>query len=697
MVTAGGQVTPDRRLAAIVESSADAIIGMTRDGVITSWNPGAERLYGYSAGDAIGRPISALMVPERTREEMAIVDRVAHGARIDRYETERIKKDGTRIDLSLTVSAIKAPDGSVVAVSAIEHDITDLRQAETLLGAVARFERAFNDAPIGMALVSIEPGRLGHLQQVNEAFCALTGHSRRNLEATDFQSLTYPDDRDGELDLLADVIGGDIHKYEIEKRLIHAEGHVFRVLSTVSVVRHANGAPLHCILQVQDIEERKRFEGHLEFLADHDALTGLSNRRRFERELERHVSLAHRYGGGGAVLLIDIDNFKDVNDTLGHNAGDQIIARVAHLLRERIRESDILARLGGDEFAVLLPNADGSDANALARDMMAVVRGAPISINERRRGITVSVGIALFAASKEQTAEALMIDADLAMYDAKDAGRDLVVLSTQEHHERFEARLTAAERIRNALEEELFVLYAQPILNLHTGAAQQHELLLRMPGPDGELTLPATFIYTAERKGLIQAIDRWVVSQAIQLIADRDRNGRDLCLEVNISGRSVTDADLLNFIERELNAAAIDPANLIIELTETAAIANMDQARKFVERLRDIGCRFALDDFGAGFGSFYYVKHLSLDYLKIDGEFVRGLPSSATDQTILRSIVQMAQGLDQQTIAEFAGDEESIQLLREQGVDYAQGYHVGPPRPVSTVHPAGRGRIESTR
>src|SRR5436305_13888065 len=183
VATTGGQVTPNGRLAAIVESSADAIIGMTPDGVITSWNSGAEQIYGYSVGDAIGLPVSALMVPERSREETAIVERAAHGARIDRYETERIKKDGTRIDLSLSVSPIKAPDGSVVAVSAIEHDITDLRQAETLLEAMARFERAFNDAPIGMALVGIEPERLGHLLQVNDAFCALTGHSRRGLEA----------------------------------------------------------------------------------------------------------------------------------------------------------------------------------------------------------------------------------------------------------------------------------------------------------------------------------------------------------------------------------------------------------------------------------------------------------------------------------------------------------------------------------
>src|SRR5207302_10634519 len=224
------------------------------------------------------------------------------------------------------------------------------------------------------------------------------------------------------------------------------------------------------------------------------------------------------------------------------------------------------------------------------------------------------------------------------------------------------------------------VLYCQPILHLQTDKISQHELLLRMPGERDELILPASFLYTAERFGFIRAIDRWVLGRAIRLLAER-KNGRNLRLEVNISGASVTDPELPAFIEQELNARSIDAADLILEVTETAAIANMAQARQFVARLTDIGCGFALDDFGAGFGSFYYLKHLPFDYLKIDGEFVRNCRNSHTDRLVIQAVIDLARGLEKQTIAEIVGDDETVRLLTRLGVDYAQGYHLGRPAP----------------
>jgi diguanylate cyclase (GGDEF)-like protein/PAS domain S-box-containing protein len=670
------------QLASIVQSSADGIISKTREGVITSWNPGAERLYGYSAEEAIGQPSTILTPPERAREEAEMLQRVLGGTRIDQYETERIKKGGGRIEVSLSLSPIRDNGGSVLGVSAIERDISDRRR---VFEAEARFKSSFDDAPIGMALVSIEPESLGQFLQVNQAFCDLVGYSQAELEATNFQALTHPEDLGKDLALMTQLLADELPSYEIEKRYVHAARDVLSVLVTASLVRDASGKSLYCIRQIQDIQERKKFEGHLEHLADHDALTGLFNRRRFSRELSRQMSFAGRYGGGGAVLLLDIDNFKDVNDTLGHNTGDEVITGVAHLLRERLRDTDILARLGGDEFAVLLPNTSEDEAKAVAGDLMATVTRKPVLGAERRTRITLSIGIALFEPGKDMTADDLLIDADLAMYDAKEAGRDRFAFSTDEQQARTEARLTWTDRIRQALEEDLFVLHCQPILDLHSNEVSQHELLLRMRGTGGELVLPATFIYTAERFGLIGAIDRWVVGRAVQLIADERGAGRELRLEVNVSGHSVVDAELPDFIEQELNAASVEPANLIVEVTETAAIANMEQARKFVARLADIGCSFALDDFGAGFGSFYYLKYLPLDFLKIDGEFIRHLPASTTDQLILRSIVQMAQGLSKKTIAEFVGDRACLDVLREVGVDYAQGYQVARPRPLSEL------------
>jgi diguanylate cyclase (GGDEF)-like protein/PAS domain S-box-containing protein len=679
-------ITLEAWLASIIQCSALGIVGKTREGQITSWNAGAERLYGYSPEEAIGRPASFLVPPERLCDEEEILRQVLEGARVDQYETERLGKDGRMIAVAVSASPIKGAEGGVVGISAIERDVTDRKRAEEALSeAEARFKSTFEDAAIGMALLSIDPHSTGGFLQVNQAFCELTGYSRERFETLGFEALTHPEDVEKDASLLAQLVAGEIQSYEIETRCIHAERHVVWVLVTASLVCDDSGKPVYCIRQIQDIQERKQFAGHLEYLADHDALTGLFNRRRFVRELSRQMSYAGRYGEGGAVLFLDLDNFKDVNDTLGHQAGDELIASLAHLLGARLRETDIFARLGGDEFAVLLPRVGTDEAEAVAHDLMQTVRKNRPPGTGRPMPLTVSVGIAPFHAGGAVTADDLLIEADLAMYNAKETGRDRFTFASPEQQARMEDRLTWTERIRKALDEDLFVLYCQPILDLRSNEISQYELLLRMPGTSGELLLPASFLYTAERFDLIRGIDRWVMSRAIQLIADERRAGRDLRLEVNVSGRSVADPELPGFIVEQLEAASVDPAQLILEVTETAAIGNMDEARRFVARLTDIGCCFALDDFGAGFGSFYYLKYLSLDYLKIDGEFIRNLPASTTDQLILRSIVQMANGLGKKTIAEFVGNQESLQLLREHGVQYAQGYYIGRPRPLSEL------------
>ena len=305
----------------------------------------------------------------------------------------------------------------------------------------------------------------------------------------------------------------------------------------------------------------------------------------------------------------------------------------------------------------------------------------------------MSIGITDFhQPSQDLTADDILIDADVAMYEAKEAGKDriAVVTGVNRHavahakgRQRMTARVSWAERVRRAVREDQFVLHCQPIVDLGSDTISQWELLLRLPGDHDELIKPAQFLHTAERSGLILEIDRWVLSEAIRLIAEQRDLGHDLRLEVNISGRSVGDTELLTLIEQQLDARSVDPASLVLEVTETAAIANMDRARSFASSLTKIGCRFALDDFGAGFGSFYYLKHIPFDYVKIDGEFIRNLPASSTDQLILDSIVQMSNGLGKRTIAEFVGDHETVELLKQHGVDYAQGYHLGRPRPVT--------------
>jgi diguanylate cyclase (GGDEF)-like protein len=461
-----------------------------------------------------------------------------------------------------------------------------------------------------------------------------------------------------------------------------------RVLERYSRPQRVDGRAVGRVWSFHDATERRRFENELKHLADHDALTGLFNRRRFEEELERELARAVRFEEGGAVLMLDLDNFKYVNDTLGHAGGDQIVVGVANLLDKRLRDTDVVARLGGDEFALLLPRTTHAQATRLAGHLLQAIREHTVLVGGRSVRVTASIGVAVFDAVR-QTAGEVLAAADLAMYEAKDSGRDRVVsyTATTGDAARGRAQVTWIERIRTALEEERFTLYCQPIQDVKSGEVVQHEILVRMIGEDGEVISPAAFLGTAERFGLVQSLDRWVVRKSIALMDEQLRAGRRLRLEVNLSGRSVDDPELPRFIQRELAATDVNPDDLAFEITETALISNMEDARRFAETLTRIGCRFALDDFGTGFGSYYYLKHLPLHYLKIDGDFIRNLPHSPTDQLMVRAMVQVAQGLGMRTIAEFVEDEAIVDFLREYGVDYAQGYHVGRPVPVEEAWP----------
>jgi diguanylate cyclase (GGDEF)-like protein len=388
--------------------------------------------------------------------------------------------------------------------------------------------------------------------------------------------------------------------------------------------------------------------------------------------------------------VVDLDHFKYVNDTMGHAIGDELIGRVGSLLRDRLRETDVVARLGGDEFAILLPSADEEQARQVGEDIVESIRTkAVVMSGERSLRLTACVGIALFGQEYDVAHEAVLVNADIAMYEAKESGRDRCILldATEGPQTQMRARLTWSERIRTALEQDLFELFQQPILDVRKNEVTHHELLVRLPGDSGELIPPGTFLYVAEQFGQIQAIDRWVLRQATRLIKRLHAAGDPVTLSVNLSGASITDLSLLEVVEREIAETGIDPRALIFEVTETAAIVNIDKARRFAERLAELGCAFALDDFGAGFGSFYYLKHLPFDYLKIDGDFIRQLPSSKPDQLTVKAIVQIAHGLGKRTVAEFVGDEATLRLLRRFGVDFAQGYYTGRPVAVSTTWP----------
>ena len=548
----------NRRLAAIVEQTEDAVLVKTRGGTITEWNGGAERLYGYKAEEAVGRSVGMLMTPERGAEHLDVLRRVFQGEVLEHYETVRLHKDGNPVHVSLTVSPIRDPEGKIVAAATIARDMS----------------------------------------------------------------------------------------------------------------------------------ERLRFECQLRYLADHDPVTGLFNRRRFEEELGRELARAQRYGETGAVLAIDLDHFKYINDSLGHTVGDEVITTAGQILRKRLRSTDVLARIGGDEFSVILAGVDLGEAERVAESLLEAIRGElHVDLPGGPRRVTASIGIAPFEELEHLTGDDLVVEADIAMYDAKEAGRDRaqVYSSAEDRHDRMQARLTWADRIRRALEEDRFVLHAQPILSLNGDTVPRHELLVRMVADDGELIPPGLFLHPAKRMDLIGDIDRWVLRQAIRLLAEEQQAGQEIRLEVNISAKSVSDPELAGVIERELEQAGADGRGLCVEITETAAIVNLDRAKRFAARLSELGCEFALDDFGAGFASFYYLKHLAFDYLKIDGEFITGIVDNDTDRLVVQALVEIARGLGKRTIAEFVSDGRALELLREYGVDYAQGFFVGKPQPLAEV------------
>jgi len=565
----------------------------------------------------------------------------------------------------------------------------------------ARFRASFEHSPIGIALLSGRTGAAGELLQVNPALAAMLGYDEHApWPGLRYQELLDPAHLGGSADDVVALLLGDHEELDVEQCYRHRLGHEVWVQVRTSLVRGDDGEVLFTLLQAHDTTDQRRQELALRHLADHDPLTGMLNRRRFEEELDRLVAVGRRYEQPAALIIVDLDQFKYINDTYGHLHGDELLRRVAAVLRERVRDTDLVARLGGDEFGVLCPQSDAAGAAALAEDLLGALRArASIQVGSRLVRCTASLRVAALAGTSSENGAELLASADLAMYESKDAGRDRVTVvdATVVRQHPMRSRLAWSERIRDALEEDRFVLWEQPILDLRTGLYDHSELLVRMlDAEDGTVVAPAAFLPVAERFGQVQAIDRWVFRRAVQLLADRQALGSTAVLEVNLSGASITDEALVDELVTLIREAPIDPRGLMVEITETAAIGNLEVARRLSGRLADLGCRFALDDFGSGFGSFAYLKHLPFDCVKIDGEFVKDLASSTSDQLTVQAIVAICRGLGKQTIAEYVQDEASLALLRSFGVDHAQGFGLALPQPlpedaVVLPHPAGGG------
>ncbi|MDQ2694509.1 MAG: EAL domain-containing protein [Pseudomonadota bacterium] len=438
-----------------------------------------------------------------------------------------------------------------------------------------------------------------------------------------------------------------------------------------------------CLLSglLLDVTEEKTSEQRIAYLADHDSLTGLINRRRFQERLDEQISYSRRYGPGGALLFIDLDQFKYVNDTYGHHTGDEYLRQVSQHLRNTLRKSDILGRLGGDEFGVILPNSDREHACQAAAVLLKTLNTQEFIFEGRRTHFGASIGVALFPAHGQRAGD-LLARADSAMYSAKEQGRNTYRLFEESiDAARMKGKVHWEDRIRDALRNDRLRLFFQPIVELESGIIRHYETLLRMVGEAGEIIGPSAFIGIAERFGMIRDIDRWVVEQAIRAQGASRQTSMPVALTVNLSGRHFGSLEILDLVQEATQRYQASPDHIVFEVTETAAVEKFTDACDFIEALRAKGYRFALDDFGAGFSSFHYLKHIPVDYVKIDGSFVRNLHRDRADRIFVKAIAEMAHALEVVPIAEFVENRETVEILKDLGVPLGQGYHFARPGP----------------
>jgi len=467
--------------------------------------------------------------------------------------------------------------------------------------------------------------------------------------------------------------------------LLSRQGERHEVQDSAAPVRTVDGHIIGAVLVFQNVTHARNLQRELSYNASHDALTGLYNRLKFEQELDAAWQQAQAGTIQHALCFIDLDRFKVVNDSAGHAAGDLLLRELGTLLRDSLRGSDAVARIGGDEFALLLRDCDLVQAETVAEKIIASIGAVRFNWQNRIYDVGASAGIVAITAETRSPAE-LMSQADVACYTAKHAGRNRAALyrAGSEDVERQHREILMASGLREALEQHRFELHAQTIVPTRaTGSTAQHvELLLRLRDVQGQLISPATFIPAAERFGLMSSIDRWVVRQVLVELVPWLQERPELHVGINLSGNSLSDPDFLPELLELIAASPLDPQRLLFELTETAVINKLSVASALISQVRERGCRIALDDFGAGLSSFAYLKHFRVDYVKIDGSFIRTLDQDPLDRAIVESINQVAHHLGAETIAEFVESQATFELLGTIGVDYAQGYALGKPLPL---------------
>lgn len=620
----------------------------------------------------MGRSLKRLL---RTASAIPLLGRGEFSALRDALESPEKKRTHDEIDLLDRTAIVLSHRLETLETEVAEH-------ADSLQKALreASMERAFVASLLDHAqAIIVTCDRQGRILSLNRHGRDLAGYAE--IDVHGLLLIGSPLIRNAGSDLaerLRELSFGLSEHLRHEAQLQCFDGSS-REISWVHTHLHGDG-PASLLSVGLDITDRKQNELRLAFLADHDPLTGCFNRRRFHAELERMISTAQHSSLKGALLFLDLDRFKYLNDTSGHQAGDNLLLLVAYELRKLLESCDIIGRLGGDEFAIGVLDTDERGAVQLAERInraLTEISYPGLGINHR---VTASIGIALFPAENLSVRE-LLVNADIAMYQAKENGRTgwHLFSSAEKRKERMHEWIVWEERIKHALANDRFELHFQPVMRVADRTVRHYEVLLRLRLPDGSLAYPGAFLEIAEHSGLVREIDTWVVKKAVAQLLVLPIGRDELSFAINLSGVSMGDDNLLKELQRIFRETPVDPRRIIFEITETAAVADLSRARDFVDEIKKIGCAFALDDFGSGFASFFYLKQFPVDILKIDGSFIRNLADNRDDQIFVRAMVEIAKAYNKKTVAEFVENQAILGLLQEYGVDYAQGYFVGKP------------------
>ncbi|HEY5994947.1 MAG TPA: EAL domain-containing protein [Gallionellaceae bacterium] len=662
---------------AVFDGALDGIVLMNDRGIITGWNKQAENIFGWPQEEAVGRVLSEMLIPQRYREAhtLGVQHYLADGtAKVlnMRIEIESLHRDGHEFPIELAITPVSI--GEKHLFSAFVRDITERKAAENKLLLNAHILNSISE---GVAVTDARQ----MFCFINPAFTAITGYTAEEvigkspkLLSSGLMERTFYGDMWGNI-----TESGRWQGEIIDRR---KNGESYPEWLSISVLKDAQGAITHYVSVFADISERKAVERRITHMAQHDFLTGLPNRMLLLDRMGQALSHARRVGSKVAVMFLDLDKFKHINDMLGHVIGDKLLQEVAGRISRISRSGDTVCRLGGDEFVLMLTELEKAEgASGIAEKLLEAVAGR-IVIDGHEVEITTSIGIALFPDDGKEGNE-LLQQADAAMYHAKQNGRNNYHFFTSEMNRRALERISIERNLRHALEREEFTLYYQPQVDLGSMRLVGAEALLRWKDPEnGEMIPPTRFISVAEENGMIASIGEWVLRESCRQMAEWRKSGLpEISVSVNLSAVQFRQKDLGEKVRAILNQYGISPSSLELEITETAVMQDAEAAIALLKEMKKMGVQLAMDDFGTGYSSLSHLKQLPIDKLKIDKSFVRDIAHDPDDAAIVSTIISMARNLKLKVIAEGVETDRQLAFLNQHGCDLAQGYYFAPPVP----------------